>query len=397
MRAQLLIAGLLSAGLLTGCSLGLSPYKAPDTGEGGGTTNTDGGGGLPGGPGADNDTDAGSGGPGNPGGPGADDTGATGPGGGPGSDDTGGGPGGDDTGPTGPGGSDDGGPGGPGTDDTGGGPGGPGSSDGGGPGADTSPPVDTEPPPPFAACADDDLGGAIGAAVSSGNTSGMGNDHTPTCTASSTAHDLAFAWTPSDDGCYQFDTQGSAFDTVLYVQEDCAGFSVLDCNDDTTGTQSVVILSVDADQPVLVVVDGYGSYAGSYTLNVVDHPGTGFNAAANVDVDLGTATGTVDTGTNAGASTAVTACENSSDVLVFAWTAPSTSTYTFDTNGSNFDTVLTLWTQEDHCGADEDTCDDDGGAGLKSRLTKSVFSGDTVYLSLAGYRGDTGAYVLNIN
>ena len=70
-----------------------------------------------------------------------------------------------------------------------------------------------------------------------------------------------------EQGEYVFDTQGSTYDTVLYLYDHCGG-NEIDCNDDTFGLQSQVSARLDAGQLVIIVVDGYSANAGNFILNV---------------------------------------------------------------------------------------------------------------------------------
>ena len=43
--------------------------------------------------------------------------------------------------------------------------------------------------------------------------------------------DLVWLWTPTQAGCYQLDTNGSAYDTVLRIYPTCEGVEIV-CDDD---------------------------------------------------------------------------------------------------------------------------------------------------------------------
>lgn len=82
---------------------------------------------------------------------------------------------------------------------------------------------------------------------------------------------------------------------------------------------------------------------------------------------------------------------------LFAWTAPSTGTFTFDTVGSGFDTVLTL--RSGSCSDVSLGCNDDiiNGTDQRSRLIVTLFAGQTVLIAIDGFGGATGSFVLNIS
>ncbi|MEZ4240483.1 MAG: hypothetical protein R3F59_30880, partial [Myxococcota bacterium] len=103
----------------------------------------------------------------------------------------------------------------------------------------------------------------------SGSTVGMSDDFTPAmaCTASSSASDVSVAFTAPATGSYVFDTYGSDFDTVLAAADGCGGPS-LGCNDDMQDLQSQLVLTLQAGQTAILLVDGYATNAGNYLLNV---------------------------------------------------------------------------------------------------------------------------------
>ena len=110
-----------------------------------------------------------------------------------------------------------------------------------------------------------------------GNTMGAADDFTPSCRSDSTAPDRVHLWAAPSPGCYRFDTVGSDYDTVLalYSQTSCDPMMRMElaCNDDIDPgmgrLRSYVCheFAMPGDQ-VLVVVDGFGSAAGSYRVNV---------------------------------------------------------------------------------------------------------------------------------
>ena len=81
--------------------------------------------------------------------------------------------------------------------------------------------------------------------------------------------------------------------------------------------------------------------------------------------------------------------------VAYSWTAPTTGTYTFDTYGSAYDTILSL---SDATGCAELACDDDGAIETvnESELITEVEAGVVYHLVVSGYGGESGAWVLNI-
>lgn len=110
------------------------------------------------------------------------------------------------------------------------------------------------------------LGTAMGSPVAMGNTNGLVSEFVPTCSSTSTAPDAVFTWTAPAAGTYTISTVGSSFDTVL----DILGLTgnSLGCNDDFSGLQSSVTVSLTAGQQILVILDGWRASSGAYKLNI---------------------------------------------------------------------------------------------------------------------------------
>ncbi|MCR9166169.1 MAG: proprotein convertase P-domain-containing protein [Nannocystaceae bacterium] len=119
------------------------------------------------------------------------------------------------------------------------------------------------------ACPDFEIMGAL-PVVETGSTAGEVNSSTGSCGGGG-APDVAYTFTAPQAGTYIFDTDGSAYDTVLYALdgETCEG-ATLACDDDDPdfGLQSRIAVDLEADQVITVVVDGFSANAGDYTLNV---------------------------------------------------------------------------------------------------------------------------------
>ncbi|WP_083680887.1 ELWxxDGT repeat protein [Archangium sp. Cb G35] len=113
--------------------------------------------------------------------------------------------------------------------------------------------------------------------------------------------------------------------------------------------------------------------------------------------DLGSATGALVTqGSTCDALRQVTpSCTNNAlapDVS-FSWTAPSTGTFVFTTNGSNYDTSLQVSAPASGALLG---CNDDTGETLQSSVTVSVAAGQTLLISVDGYDTECGTFQLGI-
>lgn len=77
----------------------------------------------------------------------------------------------------------------------------------------------------------------------------------------------------------------------------------------------------------------------------------------------------------------------------FEFTAPVDGFYTFDTEGSDFDTVLQLLASDCTTAIE---CNDDGGTNLLSSIGLNLLAGETVVVVVSGYSDATGNFVLNV-
>jgi hypothetical protein len=237
-----------------------------------------------------------------------------------------------------------------------------------------------------------DLGSTVPQTVS-GSTLLQPNSVSPTCGFSS-APDVVYTFTAPSDGIFMFDTLGSSFDTVLHLRDaDCAG-SVLGCNDNAGSSQSRVAAALVSGQTVVVVVDGAGSSAGDFLLNVSRFDGTG---TCLTPIDLGSTvpqTATGNTSLQIDSITPICGYSTGAPDMVFTFTAPTTGNYIADTFGSSFDTILHV--RNGVCSAPSLVCNDDS-SGLQSRVTMSLTAAQVVTIVVDGYGATSGAFTLHIN
>lgn len=142
---------------------------------------------------------------------------------------------------------------------------------------------------------------------------------------------------------------------------------------------------------------GGGALDGGHDGGLLDAGADARSATGCPDQDLGSALGVdLATGSTVSAGDDVTpGCSFSSGApdVTFTWTAPAAGTYTIDTNGSTFDTILQV---RDGCGGPSLGCDDDGGAGTESLVRVTLAAGAVIAIELDGYDSDSGDYHLSI-
>ncbi|MCC7538750.1 MAG: putative metal-binding motif-containing protein [Deltaproteobacteria bacterium] len=121
----------------------------------------------------------------------------------------------------------------------------------------------------FGSCPEVELMPVVGAAVLSGDTTFSPQRLSGSC-GGNEAPEIAVGWTAPFTGEFVFDTVGSGYDTLLYLQDSFCGGPELPgaCNDDTFGTQSRVSAFLFEGQRIVVVLDGFGTGRGFVQLNI---------------------------------------------------------------------------------------------------------------------------------
>ena len=86
--------------------------------------------------------------------------------------------------------------------------------------------------------------------------------------ASDGSPEVVYLWTAPEDGVFTFDTEGSGYDTLLYIVDGCEG-EELACNDDARNDRSSQLrIDATANQQYLIVVSGWGGEAGDFVLSI---------------------------------------------------------------------------------------------------------------------------------
>ncbi len=161
--------------------------------------------------------------------------------------------------------------------------------------------------------------------------------------------DVWFRFTPACDGNAVIDTLGSTFDTVLSIHSDCPAPGVTNsiaCNDDggfaaPNNRASLVSFNFQGGQSYLVRVSGYNGASGQFTLrSLISFGVTNDECSTAPTIGLGSRTFNTCSATN---SQAAGVSLGSTRDVWYRFIAPAANTYSFDTCGSSFDTVVTLF------------------------------------------------------
>ena len=217
-------------------------------------------------------------------------------------------------------------------------------------------------------CPIDDLGSTVPQAVAA-DTSYAFNGNSGSCGGAG-GSDAAFLFTAPATAVYSFDTFGSELDTRVYVRNGVCSGGEIACG------EGGVLAPLNNGQQVTVVVDS--SYAGGpFTLNIGALDGT------CPDEDLGsTIPSTPSNSTAGGSNFSAGSCGGfGSNDYSYTFTAAEQGLYTFDTAGSDFDTVLYL--RDGGCLGAEIACDV-STMGSGSQITQSLSAGQTVVITVDG-------------
>ena len=132
------------------------------------------------------------------------------------------------------------------------------------------------------------------------------------------------------------------------------------------------------------------------------------NFANAITVTTPAVSGIIATGTNVGATTeageptVLTGCTSGNTTtgatVWYTWTSPGSSgTVVFDTYGSDFDTVLGVFTGSPVNALTLQACNDDFGSSLRSGVALTYAPITTYRIQVGGFGGATGTVVLNMS
>ncbi len=241
-------------------------------------------------------------------------------------------------------------------------------------------------------CPNTDLGNTVPQSAS-GNTNSSDNTIAGSCGGDFSPDDV-YLFTAPQAALYQFDTFGSALDSVLYLRDGGCGGPELDCNDDVSvgDADSRVVQGLAAGQVVAVAVDGNGQGAYDLNIDVVPCPDEVAPSVAPQSIAGSTAIGIDKLHPSCGQA----GPNDESPDHAYSFTAPVTGTYTFDTLGAPFDTVLYVL-DGPACNAPETACNDNYLFDLGSALSVPLVANETIIIVVDGTFLDEGAFTLDIN
>jgi hypothetical protein len=215
-----------------------------------------------------------------------------------------------------------------------------------------------------------------------------------------------YQWKAPASGLYTFDTFGSNFDTLLAVYTGNAvnALTVI-ANSDNAGSspQSRITFDAKLDTTYFIAVDGKSngveqgsglarSQTGFVLLNWNNLPPPVNDNFANAQALTGTsgnATGRNTVASKQGGEPNHAGSPGGASVW-YQWTAPSSGNFTFNTFGSDFNTLLAVYTGSALTALSQVSSNDDVGGVRQSRVTFNAVAGTVYYIAVDGSTGVPG-------
>ncbi len=207
-----------------------------------------------------------------------------------------------------------------------------------------------------------------------------------------------YRFTASEIGRFVVDTSGSNFDTVVGVfTGSAAGLTEVNCDDDGgAGFSSRVEFNTLPGITYSIMVGGYNDSSGEMRLAFAQLPPL-HDLIGNARFIPSLSYGDIDNSRMATVSAGDVGFScgfNVGKTVWYRFTPTEPRLVSFDTNGSNIDTVLEVWS-----GSPGSLvllgCDDDNGVGLSSRIDVALEAGVQYYIQVGGYNDAGGVFTLN--
>ncbi len=201
-------------------------------------------------------------------------------------------------------------------------------------------------------------------------------------------HSIWYQWTAPSAGTFAFSTAGSNFDTVMAVYAGSAvnSLTTMAYNDDNgvSGSTSRAVLRATSGVTYYVAVDGFNGVSGSVDLawDIVPAPANDdFANAQTLSGAKGAVTGNNEAA-NAETGEPVHAGAAAGRSVWYRWTASVSGTIAFGTQGSDFDTVLAVYSGAAVNSLSPISSNNDEGKFKTSFLTFSAVAGTTYSIAV---------------
>jgi hypothetical protein len=206
-----------------------------------------------------------------------------------------------------------------------------------------------------------------------------------------------YEWTAPHGGSFLLDASGSDFPAVLGVYRGATvdALDVVRRSDDLGGRRETLTFAATAGETYRIAVDGHARATGTVSLAwaPVAPANDAFGASEPIAGREGNVTGVTRGATSEAGEPRHGGVGGGASVW-FRWRAPATEAVTFDTHGSDFDTVLGVYTGDAVDGLTTAGSSDDAGA-TTSSVRLEVTEGTVYRVAVDGKGAATGNVVLN--
>lgn len=228
----------------------------------------------------------------------------------------------------------------------------------------------------------------------SANTSAETNDFDLSCGVGSAA-DVAFGWTAPFTDYFTFSTQGSSFDTVVAVFDDCDSGERACNNNLGSVPQGRAVAHVEQGQDYVVVVDGNAGERGSVSLSIepVICPETDVSSLP-LPASFSTVGEPNDHARDCVGETGMSYSGADWPEKTLRYVAPTGGLYRFSVTSSAFSPLLTVY-RGVVCGGEYVQCNRNVVNGYPAEVTRQLAAGEAVTLVVEGINGE-GLFELDV-
>lgn len=235
------------------------------------------------------------------------------------------------------------------------------------------------------------------------NTDASKEPNEPNHAGNAGGHSVWWKWRAPVSGQVTISTRGTGFDTLLavYSGNTINGLREESSNDDEGGGLQTSAVRFQASIGAIyhIAVDGANGAVGDLELHIVLEPGPANDDFANAAILSGATVET--TGINRRATTEPGEQHHAGipggASVWWKWTAPATGVAVVNTIGSDFDTLLAVYSGTSVSRLTTIGSNDDFGAfGTASRVGFHCVAGQTYHIAVDGYDGDTGTIRLQV-
>ncbi len=207
-------------------------------------------------------------------------------------------------------------------------------------------------------------------------------------------------WKASGGSVATINTYGSDFSTVLAVYKKgpwVGGLEEVESHKPAAGKVSQVRFSIEAGETYMIAVDGVGGATGNIVLNVAPSPPANDNFVSASQVP---AAGGQVSGTNLGATREMGEPWHAGQIEMasvwWKWQPDADGFVTISTRGSDFDTILAVYTGNQIWNLSE-VASHVPAAGKENQVQFSAMAGTTYMIALDGQGGATGEILLSVD